>query len=68
MTRLLGDSVACDASQEDRKLLLRCQSLTCGSKYQARRYVDLLPVVSPSEDGLRVHKRCPRGMQGGAQQ
>ena len=62
-----GDGVACDASQEDGKLLLRCQSLTCGSKYQARRYVDLVPVASPSEDWLWVHKRYPRGMLDGAQ-
>ena len=34
------------------ELLYWCQSLTCGNKDQARRYVDLVPVVFPSEDGF----------------
>ena len=28
------------------------ESLTCGSKDQARHHVDLLPLVFPSEDGF----------------
>ena len=46
----LGEGVACDASREDGKLLHRCQSLTCGSRNQARRHVDLVPDVFSSED------------------
>ena len=38
--------------QEDGLLLYRCQSLTCGRKDQARRHVDLVPFVFPSEDGF----------------
>ena len=40
------------ASQESGRLLHSCQSLACGCKDRARRYVDLVPVVLPSEDGF----------------
>ena len=46
--RTPGRVVACDASQEDRKKLNRS---TCGSKDHERRFVDLVPVVFPLEDG-----------------
>ena len=37
---------------ENGNLLYKCQNLTCRSKDQSRRYVDLVPVVFSSGDGL----------------
>ena len=47
-----GEVVACDAPQEDGKPLYRCPSLTRGSEDQARRCVDQVHVVFPSEAGF----------------
>ena len=65
--RTPGEGVARDAFQEDGKLLHKCQSLTCGSEDQARRYVDLVPVVFTSKNGVWIHKGWKRGMLDGAQ-
>ena len=45
----LGEGVACD-TLEDGRLLYRCQSMTCDRKDHVRRYVNLMPVVYPSQD------------------
>ena len=42
--------------QEDGKVLYTCQGLTC-KKNQGRRYLDLVRVVFPSDDGREYKRR-----------
>ena len=45
------EHVVCNTLQEGRKLLYRCHGPTCATQNQGRRYLDLVSVVFPSEDG-----------------
>ena len=47
----LEEGVSSGALQEGGTLAYRCQGLTCETKYQGRRYWDLVPLILYAENG-----------------